>query len=486
MNAIKYKPKKSSIKKHKVPDWFHDAKLGIFIHWSLFSVPAFAITGIDIKSIVKKEGFIGQFKNNPYAEWYLNSLRIPDSPTQKYHTETFGENFSYDDFAPIFNEEIKKWDPNEMANIFKKAGAKYVVLVTKHHDGFVLWPTQFPNPRKANYQASRDIVGELTRAVREQGLDMGFYYSGTFDWSFNPEHIENTITFITNGVLDPDYTQYANNHWHELIDMYEPKVLWNDIGYPPKTNIYEIFAHFYNKVPDGVVNDRWLQIPKSVRKFLKLRLPKAVLTWLTKRAFVKGSASMPCPVHHDYKTPEYGVFENISKRKWELTRGIGNSFGYNKLETDKDYLSSDAIIRMFVDIVSKNGNLLLNVGPMADGTIPEAQKQRLLDLGKWLEVNGEAIFGTRPWKKAEGTTVDGIELRFTCKPDALYAFLLDKPKGPQIAIKSLHLSENSKAIMLGYEGSLTLKQGEKDASIQLPENLKDSPAYAIKITPPAI
>jgi len=478
---MSYKPKKKSVKKHKVPEWFHDAKFGIFIHWGLYSVPAFATRGIDIKENVRKHGFEGQFKDSCYGEWYLNSLRIDGSPTQKYHRETYGEDFSHDDFIPMFNEAIKNWKPEEMVELFKKVGARYVVLVTKHHDGFLLWPSEFPNPRKKGYMANRDIVGELTAAVRKVGLEMGFYYSGTLDWSFNPEPIKDVSSMTQNGVTDPEYVEYANNHWYELIDKYGPKILWNDIGYPSGTNLNDIFAYFYNKFPDGVINDRWLQIPKWVRWFLRQYIPRKILNWAAKRVFLKGKASMPVNYHCDYVTPEYGVFKGINKKKWEQTRGIGNSFGYNQFETEEDHLKFEELIHMFVDLVSKNGNLLLNVGPMADGTIPEIQERRLLELGKWLEVNGEAIFRTRPWIRAEGITTDGIEIRFTQKEGMLFVFLLDKPKNKQITIKSLKITENSKAEMLGYDEKLTLKQLEKDLSISIPANLEESPAYAIKI-----
>ena len=172
---MKYTPDKKSIRQHEVPEWFHDAKLGIFIHWGLYSVPGFAVTGMDLGESMKK-GLEVHFKNNPYAEWYLNTLRIPGSPTQKYHKETYGENFSYDDFVPMFNEAIKKWNPNEWAEFFKNIGAKYVVLITKHCDGFLFWPSKQQNPNKDNYIAIRDIVGELTEAVRKNGMKMGFYY----------------------------------------------------------------------------------------------------------------------------------------------------------------------------------------------------------------------------------------------------------------------------------------------------------------------
>jgi len=454
MIKMEYIANKKSLKQHKVPEWFHDAKLGIFIHWGLYSVPAFAITGLDLIES-EKRGVEEHFKNNPYAEWYLNSLRIPDSPTQKYHRETYGENFTYDDFVPMFNEAIKNWNPDEMATTFKKAGAKYVVLVTKHHDGFLLWPSEHSNPNKENYCASRDIVGELSEAVRKKGMKMGHYYSGVLDWSFTPEPIKDSKDFLR-GSTSPEYIEYATNHWYELIDKYETMILWNDIGYPP-TNIYEIFAYFYNKHPDGIINDRWRIFGSNMIKWIP----------------------------YDFKTPEYLLYSSIKKKKWETCRGIGNSFGYNKFETEKEYLSSEELIKMFVDIVSKNGNLLLNVGPMADGTIPEAQVKCLLGLGEWLEVNGEGIFGTRPWKRAEGITNENLEIRFTQKEEALYLHLLDNPKRNNVIIKDLQIENNSIIKMLGYEQNLTWNQLDEDLSILL-EDLKDSPAYTIKITPKPI
>ena len=478
----KYEPKKKSLKKHKVPEWFHDAKLGIFIHWSLFSVPAWATNvGISIKDVVKEEGFGGQFKNNPYAEWYLNSLRIEGSPTQKYHKETYGEDFSHDDFVPMFNEAIKKWNPKEMVAAIKKSGAKYVVLVTKHHDGFLLWHSDYPNPKKDGYMASRDIVKELTEEVRKQGMKMGFYYSGTFDWSFQPNPIYDITSFIKNGVTEPEYVEYANNHWYELIDKYGPIILWNDIGYPPGTKINEIFAYYYNKYPEGLINDRWLQIPTKLRWLLGLYVPRKILAWAAKRSFLKGNAGMPVNFHCDYKTPEYGVFDKISKKKWEQTRGIGQSFGYNQLEKEEHHLSFVQLIHEFVDLVSKNGNLLLNVGPMADGTIPDIQKTRLNQLGGWLEVNGEGIFGTRPWIKAEGITQDDIQVRYTQKENELFAILLGKPSNDSVVIKNLKISNISKIGMLGYEGDLQYSQLQEDFAISIPFSLKSSPAYVLKI-----
>ncbi|MBY8991461.1 MAG: alpha-L-fucosidase [Candidatus Lokiarchaeota archaeon] len=445
------------MKLHKVPEWFHDAKLGIFIHWGLFSVPAFAAEKLTLDES-QKRGTNTHMKNNPYAEWYLNSLRIEGSPTQHFHNESYGDDFSYDRFAEIFNEEIKKWNPADMVDLIKKAGAKYVVLVTKHHDGFLLWPSKYPNPKKDNYIASRDIVGELTEVVKQQGLKMGLYYSGALDWSWNPNPIIDNESWRVNGPSEIEYTEYANNHWYELIDEYDPIILWNDIGYPPNTNVYEIFAYFYNKHPDGLINDRWIQYHKS-------------------------DFDHPPVRHRDFATPEYRMMEDITDLKWESTRGIGYSFGYNKMETEKDYLRPDELIRMFIDIVSKNGNLLLNLGPTADGTIPELQKKAILGLGKWLEINGESIYGTRPWNRAEGKTLDDMDLRFTQKGETIYIHLFDKPKNKEIIIESLEVHIETKIQLLGHDKYLYWTQLGENLQVIFPESFKESPVYVFKLVP---
>ena len=452
---MKYTADKESIRRHKVPEWYHDAKLGIFIHWGLYSVPAFAVTGIDLVESMEK-GMEEHFNNNPYAEWYLNTLRIPGSPTQEYHLKTYGKDYSYDDFVEFFNEEINKWDPNEWAELFKKIGAKYVVLTTKHCDGFLLWPSKQPNPNKSDYIASRDIVGELNDAIKNHGMKMGFYYSTAWDWSFNLNPITDAASFLENYVNPPEYTEYVNTHIYELIDVYNPTILWADMGYPPGTNIFEIFAYFYNKIPEGLVNDRWRQFLPEEKKFTKL-------------------------AHCDYTTPEYTVFKKIKKKKWETCRGIGNSFGYNKFEAEEDYLPLKELIYMLIDIVSKNGNLLLNVGPMADGKIPEIQEKRLLGLGEWLDVNGEAIFGTKPWERAEGTTLESIPVRFTQKNEFLYAILLGKPETKSITLENLSLEVISEVGLLGYEENLSWKLENSNLTIQLPNKMEDTLAIAFRI-----
>jgi alpha-L-fucosidase len=481
---LEYEPNKESIKKHEVPDWFHDAKFGIFIHWGLYSIPAFAPTGRgDLIEIIKKEGWKGQFTNNPYAEWHLNTIKIENSPAQKYHREKFGEDFSYDQFAPIFNEKIKGWDPDEMAEIFKKSGARYVVLGTKHHDGFLLWPSSYKNPVKENWHSKRDIVGELTEAVRSRGMKMGFYYSGGLDWSFTPhKKVLHVVDFLTNGPTSKEYAEYVKNHYYELIEKYKPSILWNDIGYPPKGDIFELFAHFYNTTKDGVVNDRWNKIPKFIRPIMKFWPIKKLISWVAKKMMSDGEVGLE-PKHYDFLTPEYTQASKILKKKWESTRGIGNSFGYNKFEGNDDYLSIDELIRLLVDIVSKNGNLLLNVGPKADGSIVDLQKERILGIGAWLEINGDAIYDTRPWITAEGITIDDIPIRYTSKNEKLFAMVLENPQGDIISIKNINPSENTEIRLLGYDDKLEWERSGEDLMIYLPKNLEKSPVHVLSISP---
>jgi alpha-L-fucosidase len=454
---MKYEPTKQSLKNHKVPNWFNDAKLGIFIHWGLFSVPAFAITGIDLNESTKR-GLKEHFKNNPYAEWYLNSLRIPGSPTQVFHKENYGEDFNYDDFAAIFNNELKKWSPEEMGELFRKSGARYVVLVTKHHDGFLLWPSKFPNPRKKEYRAARNIVGELTKIVRNKGMKIGYYYSGALDWSFQSKPIIDGKSYVENGPNETEYTEYANAHWYELIDDYDPVILWNDIGYPPNTNVYEIFAYFYNKNPDGVINDRWKQFHKSEMKVPKVR-------------------------HWDFFTPEYETMPKITKNKWEANRGIGFSYGYNRMETEKEYLKSEDTIKMLVDIVSKNGNLLLNVGPLPDGNIPDFQKRVLIELGKWLEINGESIYATKPWIKAEGYSNGKNIIRFTQNQESLFIHLMEHPKGNEIRIDSMKIPNDSIVNILGDTQNIKCSTQNDDLILYLPDTLNKTPVLVFKVQP---
>jgi len=238
--------------------------LVIFVHWGLFSVPGWAPTTGDLDKVVEQQGWSAWFAQNPYAEWYLNSLKFENSPSHQYHTQTYGANTSYDDFVPIFNEAIKNWQPDAWADLFQRAGARYAVLVTKHHDGFLLWPSAHGNPFKSGYQASRDIAGELTEAVRQRGLHMGLYYSCGLDWTFQPDLIHDFPSLFAAIPQDEAYVAYVDAHWRELVARYWPALMWNDIGYPANADLPQLFADYYNAVPDGVINDRFRQAPPGV------------------------------------------------------------------------------------------------------------------------------------------------------------------------------------------------------------------------------
>jgi hypothetical protein len=219
-----YEPTLASLDSHPLPGWYAGAKLGIFIHWGLYSVPGWAPLSHHEHDFTN----VDYIKNNPYAEWYLNVMRIPGSQTQAYHDEHYGANFSYYDFAPIFNRESKKWNPDEWARTFHDAGARYVVLTTKHHEGFTLWPSTTMNPNPSIPQnerhAERDIVGELTAAVRKNEMKMGLYYSGGYDWTFNSGPIETPQDYESVKPETKGYGDYAFAQIHELIDRYHPAV----------------------------------------------------------------------------------------------------------------------------------------------------------------------------------------------------------------------------------------------------------------------
>ncbi|MDE2747823.1 MAG: alpha-L-fucosidase [Chloroflexota bacterium] len=456
-----FEPTLESVRRHEVPDWYHNAKLGIFIHWGLYSVPAWAPAGGDIGEVFESGDMSDWFRVNSYAEWYLNSLKFDDGPTRAWHNKHYGAGFHYDDFKAGFNSALRRWNPSDMATLFREVNARYVVLTSKHHDGFTLWPSDIPCPRKSGYHTQRDVVGELTDAVRAEGLRMAIYYSGGLDWAFNEQRIEQVHDVWGTIVQTPEFVDYSVAHWKELIDKYKPSIMWNDIGYPAAADLGELFAYYYNSVPDGVINDRFTQS--------RDRAPTA-----------GEPLSVPRGPHYDYVTPEYATFDEIQDGKWECCRGIGHSFGYNRAEGDAELLAEDEMIHMFVDIVSKNGNLLLNVGPMADGAIPDNQADRLRALGRWLDRNGEAIFDTRPWQRAEGKTSQGLDLRFTATEDTLYATLLGRPAESEIRIEQLEAPAGASLQLLGRDADLTWEQDGADLKIQLPD-LPDAPAHSIAI-----
>jgi alpha-L-fucosidase len=280
------------------------------------------------------------------------------------------------------------------------------------------------------------------------------YYSSGLDWTFNTKTITNFPDLIQAIPQQKEYAEYIDKHWSELIEKYKPSILWADIGSPQTYNPIPMIADYYNKVPDGIVNNR--------HKFT---------------ADAKGYST---PIPYDITTPECQVLDTIAAKKWETCRGIGLSFGYNQNEDVNEFLSVDDLIDGLIDIVSKNGNLLLNVGPRADGSIPEGQLLRLQGLGKWLKVNGEAIYGSRTWIRSSSTTANAGRVRFTKKANTLYIFLLVEPIENTVTIKNFKLDKSIKLTLIDGHLPVFYVMDGTDLKITLPANLAKSSAYVLK------
>jgi alpha-L-fucosidase len=428
-----YEATYESLGAHEAPEWFHDAKLGIFIHWGVYAVPAWAPRG-------------------EYAEWYPARYGEPGSPTYEHHNETYGADVEYEDFVSDFRAE--NWDPERWAQLFKDAGARYVIPVAEHHDGFPMWDSRYTDWDAADKGPQRDIIGDLAEAVRAEDMRFGASYHAMLNY-YTPKYSGPHPAYLSD-----DYVRYMNAKARELIDEYRPSVLWLDgdwEGTPETFESKELIAYYYNQAAERgqavAVNDRW---GKSRGK------------------------------RGDFYTQEYeyDVIDQLIGHKWENTRGMGHSFGYNANEPESDHMSLDALVDLFVDNVSKNANLLLNVGPKADGTIPEVQRELLRGLGEWLDVHGEGIYGTRPWVEATGTTPgDSLRVRFTQKQDTVYAFLLDHPSSSTVTIPRLDPADETTIRVLGRSGTLEWTATEQGLRVELPSDLPERPAHALAITP---
>lgn len=439
-SSRKFEPNWESLGNHTIPAWYDDAKFGIFIHWGLYSVPAWAPPTGELGKVDWSKWFY----QNPYAEWYLNSLRLKESATYKHHVSTYGAAYDYYKFAEPFNQAVEKWNPDAWTSLFQDVSARYVVLTTKHHDGFTLWPSKVANPnRPGGLSVKRDLVGELSAAVRKAGMRMGLYYSGGLDWTFEQSPIATLADLRRTVPQSEQYARYADAHWRELVDGYQPSILWNDINYPRLGKLPELFSNYYNRFPDGLVNNRF-------------GAPFA-----------------------DFTTPEYSKYDKITEKKWESCRGLGFSFGYNQVEGPEHVLPPDQLISLLIDVVSKNGNLLLNIGPRPDGSIPQIQMDRLKALGSWLRVNGEGIFGSRPWVRAAG----GPDVRFTKKGDAVFAFLLKRPAAVSFVIPGVLASEATRVQILGVAGEPEWRQNGRDLEITPAGPLPGAYPVTLKISP---
>jgi len=473
LNRKSYQATQESLNSHRVPEWYEDAKFGVFIHWGPYSVPGFAPIGNFSETL--KTDYDRAMLVYPYAEGYWNAIKDPATPSARYHTANYGH-MPYQGFKKRFMDGLENWDPSAWAKRFRDAGAKYVVIVSKHHDGFCLWPTEIENKHEPDWFSPRDIVGELAEAVRKEGMRFGIYYSGGIDWTFR-RRISRTFMDYSFSTPGGDYPAYADAQVRELITRYRPDILWNDICWPGGQDaLFRLFAFYYNAVPDGVVNDRWKH-STSASKIMGLKPVRALMDVMIKQMIKKNPdihsalAQPPIP-HSDFATPEYTKYKDVQTRKWEMTRGIGNSFGYNRNEREEDYAAFKTLLADFIDALSKNGNLLLNVGPRGeDAQIPFEQLSRLAEFGKWLKQNGDAVYGTRPWSKAEAVTDTGEAVRFTRKGNKLYVILLGKPRGSSIRLKGVSIEGEASLLMDG--SPISLEQDGENLILNLARPLQD-------------
>jgi len=447
---------------YQVPLWYEDAKFGIFIHWGVFSVPAFG------------------------SEWYPRNMYQPGSPEFKHHVATYGPQttFGYKDFIPMFTGD--KFDPNQWATLFREAGAKFVVPVAEHHDGFSMYANSFSEWNAVNMGPKRDVIGELSTSVRKHGLIFGLSSHRLEHWFFFDggkrfdSDVQDPKYASLYGPAQPPYgapnNEYLDN-WLvrscELVDRYHPQIVWFDwwIQQPAvKQYLQKFAAYYYNEAArrheEVVINYKFSAFPKHA----------AVLD------IERGELSAIRPIFWQTDT-------SVSKNSWGFVE-------------QQNYKTAEEIIGDLVDIVSKNGALLLNIGPKPDGTIPDPEQQILKQLGGWLAVNGEAIYGTRPFKIfGEGPTqvvagsfndskrpsFTGQDIRFTRNGNTLYAIALAWP-GERLTIRSLASSsalvrgEVTDVSLLGNKGKLDWSRDQDGLTVHLPQQSPGKYAYTFKIT----
>ena len=407
--------------RRRVPTWWRDAKLGLMVHWTPASVPAFAPVEIEIGDLLSSDR-PDALASSPYSEWYQNSLRFPDSPVARHHRAVYGGR-PYAEFAKDWEAGLEQWDPDEWADRFARSGARYVVFVAKHADGYCLWPTGVTNSRRSGWNCRRDVVGELSEAVRAAGMRFGIYYCGGFDWTFDDRPI-GSMADVVAAIPRGDYPAYAEAQVRELIARYRPSVLWNDVAWPATgRRLWPLFEDYYAQVPDGVVNDRWLPWNPALGAARWGPVRGLIDAGSRRAAQREGGLVPPTPPHFDVRTPEYVSFSEPQPFPWECVRGMDRSFGYNASSRPVDFVTRDELLGQFVDVVANGGNLLLNVGPRGvDAQIPDEQLTRLDWLGAWLEPHRDAITATQPWV-TRGATTDQAPVRFTARDDTVFAFL---------------------------------------------------------------
>jgi alpha-L-fucosidase len=459
LSAQTYQPNWESLDTRPTPQWFKDSKFGIFIHWGVYAVPGWSTKG-------------------NYAEWYQNGLQTDDTARMKFHKAKFGDR-SYYDLANDFKAEL--FNPDEWAKVFEQSGAKYIVLTSKHHDGFTLWPSKEANNtwgfkwNAVDIGPKRDLLGDLFKAVRRTSVHAGMYYS-LYEW-FNP-------------LWKSDPKKFAAEHtWpqmKDLINNYQPDVFWTDGDWDAPAETWksqEFLSWLYNEsaVKDKiVVNDRW----GSGIRFN----------------------------HAGIYTPEYQPDLDFEDHYWEESRGMGYSYGYNREEDAWDYNSTQSLVLQLIDKVSRGGNFLLDIGPDEHGKIPPIMQERLLEMGEWLKINGEAIYGTSRWKESSqwsegrsdykdrsgdmllkitvdpepGYAVKEVFYTYNATTNSLYAILPKYPDTKKIILKGVVLPAATNVSFLSTKEKLSWKTEGNNTVIELPEynpnKIKTPYAYAIKIS----
>jgi alpha-L-fucosidase len=470
--AQRYQPTWESVDKRPIPSWFTDAKFGIFIHWGVYSVPAYAPV------------LPGKLA---YAEWYWHAITEGQKPgadpvdagSWAFHQRVYGADFPYQNFAPMFRAEL--FDPAHWADVFQRSGAKYVALTSKHHEGFALWPSREASAtwgrpwNSVEIGPHRDLAGDLAAAVRAKGLKMGFYYS-LYEW-YNPLWLSDKARYVRD---------HMTPQFKDLVTRYKPAIIFSDGEWELPSSEWhsaELLAWLYNESPvkdDVVVDDRWGNDTRHK--------------------------------HGGYWTTEYTPGLTGIDHAWEESRGMGFSYGYNRAERLENYHTGRELVLILTDLVSRGGNLLLDIGPAADGTIPVIMEERLLQIGEWLKVNGEAIYETKPWKRtrqwSEGEVPKinyseefnanydvtklaeppapgkaSIEAFFTTKNNDVYVILPRWP-GRTFTVKEFDGSGLGSVALLGTSARMRWKARNGSVVIdlpELPENLLKQPAWVLKL-----
>ncbi|MGC6400904.1 alpha-L-fucosidase [Sphingomonas sp. FW199] len=434
------KPTWESIREHyRLPEWLVDAKFGIFIHWGVYSVPA------------------------AQSEWYPRHMYRTQSVIDQ-HRKRFGpqDRFGYKDFIPMFRAE--RFDPDAWADLFVASGARYVMPVAEHHDGFAMYDSKLTRWDAKDMGPRRDIVGDLMVAVRKRGLKFGVSNHRIEHWGFmfpaaglktdlfdpryadfyGPPQVErhegaaNANNEMMEGSAAPQ-SQAFLEEWllrtQEQIDRFRPDLLWFDNGInargldPVKLRLA---AYYYNRAREWGTE----------------------VSLTTKRdAFLAGSV-------RDYER-QWQAPTTIQSTLYQVDDALGDKWGYVE---GMGHLSTAAVLNRLIDNVSQGGNLLLNISPRSDGTIPEGQERVLREIGAWLKINGEAIYSTRPWRFAHDGTV-----RYARKGDTLYAIMLGWPQGP-LSMDRLpqNIGRVRAVTLIGSTDPVTFKQNDAGLTVTLP------------------